>query len=226
MFPNTIVVPLDGSDFAATAVPVAAAYMKGCGGRLVLMTTHWNGDVVEPRQYLGRVAETVLGVETDTVVVHDRPAAEAIQVVVDQEPGRAVCMTTHGRGRLRWAVLGSVAEGVIHDTSKPMLLVGPHCNIAEPAPPTRLLVCVDGSSPEPPLLPPVLEWAKALALDVLVATVIHPLDTIGLDDVLTAITRRVEAEGLRARARRSCGARIPPAPSPTWLPITTRGCSR
>jgi hypothetical protein len=52
MFPNTIVVPLDGSDFAATAVPVAAAYMKGCGGRLLLMTTRWHGDELEPRQYL------------------------------------------------------------------------------------------------------------------------------------------------------------------------------
>jgi nucleotide-binding universal stress UspA family protein len=110
-------------------------------------------------------------------------------------------MTTHGRGRFRWTVLGSVAEQVIHDTSQPVLLVGPHCRSAEPATPGRLLIYVDGSNPDPPVLAPSVEWAKALALDVLVATVIHPLDTVGLDEMLATMTRRVEADGLRAHWR-------------------------
>ena len=108
-------------------------------------------------------------------------------------------MTTHGRGRFRWAVLGRVAERVIHDTTPPVLLVGPHCVTAEPAPPGRLLICADGASAEPPVLAPALAWAKAVALEVVVATVIHPLDTIGVDDVLAELAARVEAEGLRAR---------------------------
>jgi nucleotide-binding universal stress UspA family protein len=198
MFPDTLVVPLDGSPFAAAAVPIAASCMKAAGGRLVLVTTRWHGDAVDPRQYLAGVAETVLGVETQTIVIHDRPPAEAIHVVVDEEPDRAVCMTTHGRGRLRWAALGSVAEQVIHDASRPVLLVGPHCRSAESAPPGRLLVCVDGSTPEPSVLGPAIEWAEALALDVGVVAVIHPLDTIALDDVLTSIARTIETAGVRA----------------------------
>jgi nucleotide-binding universal stress UspA family protein len=36
-----------------------------------------------------------------------------------------VCMATHGRGGLREAVLGSVAEAVVRESRAPILLVGP-----------------------------------------------------------------------------------------------------
>ena len=197
MFPQTIVVPLDGSDFAEKAVPVAAAIVRRHGGDLLLMTTHWDGDVAGPRKYLEELVGTMPDLEVETVVVHDRPAAEAIDVMASDASGRTVCMTSHGRGRLRWAVLGSVAEAVVRTARQPVLLLGRHCATEWPTESRRLLVCVDGGSADPPVLSPAIEWAQALDLDVVVATAIHPLDRNAPDDVLTAITDRIEAAGRR-----------------------------
>ena len=197
MFPRTMLVPLDGSEFAARAIPVATAIMRRGHGGLVLVTTHWDGDVVGPRKYLDEVAAAIPDLEVETIVVHDRHAAEAIEVMAADDSGRMVCMTSHGRGRLRWAVLGSVAEEVVRNTRQPILLLGRHCDTDAPTESRRLLLCVDGDSDSPPALSPALEWSRALDLDVIVATVIHPLDRSAPDDVLAAIAARVEAERLR-----------------------------
>jgi nucleotide-binding universal stress UspA family protein len=127
MFPNTIVVPLDGSEFAARAVPVAHAFVRQTGGGMLLMSTRWDDDIESARAYLDEVAPTYQDVDVSTIVIGDRPAASAIQLVATESAGRIVCMTTHGRGRIRWALLGSVAEEVVRESSDPVLLLGRHC---------------------------------------------------------------------------------------------------
>ena len=163
------------------------------------MTTHWDGDVAAPSAYLAQVASAAQDVEMDTVVIHDRHAAQAIEVVARAEPARIVCMTSHGRGRLRWALLGSVAEQIVSESRDPVLLLGQHCRTEWPYGLQRLLICVDGSSTDPTVLPTAIEWAKALGLDIDVAMAIHPLDTVTNEDVLDAIAGKAEAEGLRVR---------------------------
>ena len=37
--------PLDGSDFAARALPVARAIVGRCRGRIDVVTTRWDGDI-------------------------------------------------------------------------------------------------------------------------------------------------------------------------------------
>ncbi len=200
MFPQTIVVPLDGSEFAERAVPVATVVARqGHGGRLLLMTTRWDGDVTDASDYLAQVADGVTDVEVETIVIQDRPAAEAIEMVGRSAPGRTVCMTSHGRGRLRWALLGSVAEEVVATACEPIVLVGRHCKAAWPNGLQHLLMCVDGSTTTPAVEPIAVEWAKALDLEVHVAIVIHPLDAARPDAVLDEIAGRFETAGLRAR---------------------------
>jgi nucleotide-binding universal stress UspA family protein len=172
--------------------------MRRRGGRIVLVTTRWDRDSTEPREYLEKVSHGVDSVETETVVIYDRPAEEAIAVVLNDAPGRTVCMTTHGRGRLRWAVLGSVAERVIHDARDPVLLVGRHCASDWPAGGDRLLIGIDGSTDTPAVVPPAIEWAKALGLDVVVAVAIHPLDREPPSAAVKAVTRHIESQGVRA----------------------------
>jgi nucleotide-binding universal stress UspA family protein len=202
MFPETIIVPLDGSDFAATAVPIAAALVQPRAGRLVLVTTRWDSDANEPQEYLEKTAGTLDDVDVETVVIHDRSPAEAIEVTMRQEPGRLVCMTTHGRGRLRWAVLGSVAEQVIRAASDPVLLVGRHCATDWPTGARRsLLIGIDGSTPMPPVVAPAAEWAKALDLDVVVAMAIHPLDLQDPAATVDAVVGHLEDHGVRARGQ-------------------------
>ncbi len=198
MFPDTIVVPLDGSEFAARALPVARAFVRQTGGRLLVMTTRWDDDMGSARSYLDEVATAHHDVDVSTLVIADRPAPSAIQLVATESPGRVVCMTTHGRGRVRWALLGSVAEEVVRGSSDPVMLLGRHCRTEWPNNFRKMVVCVDGANAAPAVEPDAVEWAKALGLDVHVATVIHPLDTVGPDEVLDAIVGRVEAQGLHA----------------------------
>jgi nucleotide-binding universal stress UspA family protein len=136
-------------------------------------------------------------VKVETIVVHDRTPEEAIHVAAEDGPGRVVCMTTHGRGRFRWAVLGSVAERVIHDMRDAALLIGRHCVAEWPTGRGRVLIAVDGSTASPAVLAPAIEWAKALELDVVVAAAVHPLDREFPDAVLDAIGQHIEGQGLR-----------------------------
>ena len=225
MFPDTLVVPLDGSEFAARALPVARAFVRQTGGRLLLMTTRWDDDVRTARDYLDEISAANQDVDVSTIVIADRPAASAIQLVARESPGRIVCMTTHGRGRIRWALLGSVAEEVVRESSDPVMLLGRHCRTDWPNNFRKMVVCVDGASAAPAVEPDAVEWAKALGLDVHVVTVIHPLDADGPDAVLDAIVGRWRPKDCtRTSACFAIGTR--PARSPTSPKASTRTSSR
>jgi nucleotide-binding universal stress UspA family protein len=200
MLPKTFVVPIDGSKFANHAVDVAAGMARHCGADIKLVASSWNTyDFRSPVPELESVAAKYADVVMSTVVCDEKPAALVIADAA-KEPGHVVCMTTHGRGRLAWAALGSVAEQVIRDVSTPILLVGRHCARAWPTGARRLVLAVDGASAAPPGLQETIEWARGFNLEVEVTTVIHPLDTEGPDRVIDAVVNNVESAGLVARS--------------------------
>jgi nucleotide-binding universal stress UspA family protein len=141
----------------------------------------------------------VQGLDVRTLVIQDRAAVAAIQVAVHEAPGHVVCMTTHGRGRLRWAYLGSIAEEVVSESNDPVVLLGRHCDTDWPDGLKHMLIGVDGSTKAPSVLPTAIEWARELDLDIHLAMAIHPLDTAPPDPVLGVIADQIEAEGLRVR---------------------------
>jgi nucleotide-binding universal stress UspA family protein len=201
MTPRTFVVPLDGSRFAERALPVAHSLAERLGGRLLLMTTRWDDDARDPSSYLARMAGEQNAVPTDVLLIQDRPAPQAIDVALEEDEDRVVCMTSHGRGRLRWALLGSVAEEVIRNARRPVVLVGRHCSYDLPAPSRHLMACVDGSNVADPVLPIAAEWAAALTVDVHLTNVVHPLDVqdaVHPPAVIPAMIARLRAEGVDA----------------------------
>jgi nucleotide-binding universal stress UspA family protein len=205
--PHTVLVPLDGSDFAERALPVAREVVRRVHGRLLLMTSHWDSSEEQRRTaYLEKLAGAAPDVPTEIVSVDEHPNAHAIEYVHSESANQIVCMASHSRGRIGWAVLGSVAEAVTHDSRRPMLVVGRNCREDWPEVMQDLryvLVCVDGSTVHDPVVPIALSWAKALALDVQVARVIHPLDLGGIDApdyAVNAIAHRFAAAGVDARA--------------------------
>jgi nucleotide-binding universal stress UspA family protein len=202
MTPRTVVVPLDGSRFAERALPVARSLAERLGGRLLLLTTRWDDDARDPSSYLERMASEQDAASTDVLLVQDRPAPQAIQVALEEDENRIVCMTSHGRGRLRWALLGSVAEEVVRSARRPVVLVGRHCSDDPPVLLSHHLVaCVDASNVADPVLPIAAEWAKALALDVHLTHVVHPLDVQDAEHppaALPAMIARLRAEGVDA----------------------------
>lgn len=163
---RALLVPLDGSDFSAAAVPVAADLARRFGGRVDLLS------VVDPdgdREARERelAALTVPGVElTRTVVAAGDPAAAIGEALGTGD--RVVCMATHGRARSA-ALVGSVAHDVITRSRAPLILT---CPYVRPVGGGRgVLGCVDPSDTSGAVVPATLEWARRLGEPAVVATV-------------------------------------------------------
>jgi len=139
-----IVVPLDGSQLAATAIPYAVALARPADARMSLLAVvepvpvhaglpsadAQEGDerrVTESTAYLESVALPLRtsGLAVTAVVRHGDPA-EAILVDIEDEEDALIVMSTHGRTGLERVRAGSVAQRVLRHASIPVLVVPPH----------------------------------------------------------------------------------------------------
>src|SRR4051812_32589216 len=159
---RTILVPLDRSPFGERVLPLAASLAELLDAKLVLVeaiSVHvFPGADATPAQvraadeaaaYLldiaGRLRARGLGVET--AIPYGNPVEEILQEISIRNADLVV-MATHGRSGLgRW-VYGSVAEGVLHASPVPVLLLqawhGEHLWRGLAGRP-RLIVPLDGS---------------------------------------------------------------------------------
>lgn len=143
-----ILVPLDGSSLAETALPYALQIVND-GGEITLMMVvdeiptvvedsplflDTKDDVVDPiykegalkhaEDYLARVVTTLnkSNLKIETMALHGKPAVEIVDMAKNS-PMDAIVMSTHGRtGLSRW-ILGSVTQKVISATQCPVFVV-------------------------------------------------------------------------------------------------------
>jgi nucleotide-binding universal stress UspA family protein len=139
-----ILVPLDGSALAEQALRHAGEIARGTGTEILLMQAIYlpvpvvsepvllaEGRVLEEAarvasEYLERVEAqlTEKGHRVRTVV-DERPPAEAILHVADREKVDLIVMSTHGRSGLSRLMMGSIAESVLRNTHRTVMLVKP-----------------------------------------------------------------------------------------------------
>jgi nucleotide-binding universal stress UspA family protein len=159
----TFVVPLDGSELAEAAVPLAEQLALSTGGRLVLTSvvpTPSATDLVaqqgavaitvpddfaasehEMQIYLERIAADLRMKEltADVEVRWGQPASEIVTAA--GRSAAAIVMATHGRTGLPRTVLGSVAGEVVRHSPTAVIVVRPaKLRGAEQAVPTRVTV--------------------------------------------------------------------------------------
>lgn len=186
---DRILVPLDGSDLAAQALPHAVLQAHQFQARVLLLR------VVEPmlgavaRQaaahefflvqenaefYLEGVAETLKGeglsVEFCTRI--GRPA-ETIITLADEQNVDLIVMSTHGRSGIgRW-VYGSVADKVLRGAEVPVFLIRASENVKSPEVPgyRRVLVPLDGSELAELVLPYAETWAQTFDAELILIRV-------------------------------------------------------
>lgn len=93
---------------------------------------------------------------------------EGIQAYADEIDADLIVLGTHGRGRMRGPLLGSVADRVIRTASRPVVTVRPDVDTPRPQPPSEdnsasrlVVVPIDFSEPTRPLIAHAKHWAAA-----------------------------------------------------------------
>ena len=134
---KTILVPLDGSRLAETALQPALEIAREKGAKVVLLRAAGAHTTVtdpaesqlavllEAEDYLAGVRARLLdnGVpEVESSVWYGPPVEAIVQAARDRNAALIV-MSSHGRSGLGRLVLGSVAESVLRGTRTPILLI-------------------------------------------------------------------------------------------------------
>ena len=156
-----LLVPLDGSGLAESALPVAAALAERLGASVTLIhviehnapkevhSEHHLADVEEAQAYLTEVARRAfpVGVPVDQHI-HTTEVSDVARSIVEHAgeiTHDLIVMCTHGRSGPRDWLYGSIAQQVIASGNIPVLLVRPGKEEAgAPFPCRKLLVPVDG----------------------------------------------------------------------------------
>lgn len=174
----TILVPLDGSDFAEQALPLAISLARTTNRYLHLVLVQevalWpdengaaNIDMIkrmvhaDGENYLRSVEKRYwspgLVVNSVALPAEMRTVGQVLSEYIQDTQAEMVVMATHGRGGVKRAWLGSVADYLLRHVSVPVIVTRPGCN-PEPGS-DRILVPLDGS----PLAESVLEEVCAIA---------------------------------------------------------------
>ena len=167
---HTVLVALDGSPAAATALPAARAVAAQLNALVqILHAAPSLLDEAELRRQLRLTDDDLAGLEMRQYV--GEPAAGILQAAADPAV-LLVVLTTHGRAIEPGRQLGRVAEAVIAAAMQPILLVRPEAAArpgARMAALTRLLVPLDGTPTTAAALRPATEMAGRLgaSLDLL-----------------------------------------------------------
>ena len=173
---TSILIPLDGSRFAESALGPGLALSRATGASIHLATVHepvpsfsydeWESAAWDwSEDYVGKVrtrAEGHAGGPVDAWVGSGR-VVDCRTLRADSVKADLVVMATHGRGALTRAWLGSTADAFLRRADQPVLLVRPDegegVEPDQPADFNRILVPLDGS----PLSETELDMAKGLA---------------------------------------------------------------
>lgn len=214
-----IFIPVDGSKFAEASISTAIeiAGRAGAEVRLVMVGVPedppsgvWADSFRDNHlRYLEELTERVVGEAAPDVTVSSQllngEVTGALAKEINEWGAEMVVMTTHGRGGLTRAWLGSVADALIRSCTVPVLLVRPEDG-AEGGPrwadPLEVVVTVDGTA--------FSETALAVATDLsalfdaritLVRVVPYPYDVSAVGGGMVVdysdLIATAEAEGKR-----------------------------
>jgi len=189
-----ILVPLDGSKFAESALPLALSLSRHTSADLHLSTVQepvpsfaydeWENAAAEwSQQYLAGVSErlTPKAGGNVTVALLSGHVVDTLEQEAETQEADLVVMATHGRGLLSRTWLGSVADSFLHHTNRPVLIVRPEDGEVPDvgADPSfdKILVPLDGTELSECMLEHAVEFGRLFdAAYHLVRVVPYPID--------------------------------------------------
>jgi nucleotide-binding universal stress UspA family protein len=192
-----LLVPLDGSDFAEHALPIAASIALQAGAAIQIVRAHspvamlsaesefvfdqcLDSKIQESETaYLDEVVNKLkrtLRVEIDSALVNNF-AADALHEQAIAAGADLVVMATHGRNGLSRFWLGSVADALIRRLPMPILLIRPSeekLNLTTETIFRRILIPLDGSALAEQILGPAIKFASLARVEYTLVRVVEP----------------------------------------------------
>jgi nucleotide-binding universal stress UspA family protein len=205
---ETLVVPLDGSDFAAKALPAAVAIARAGNAGLRLV------GIARSDAELARVERHVNGTARQVATTKD----PEVDVIIDPDPTGALlelaadcanvlCFASHDHRSIATRLIHSVGSALVARAACPIVVVGEYA--AQAAWATDVVVAVDGVGDPQPLLVTAISWARQLGAPLRIVTVFEPAPEdqpghftrhhgppVDPDVYLGAIERGIDGQGL------------------------------
>jgi nucleotide-binding universal stress UspA family protein len=194
---RSLLVPLDGSQAAEHALPMALTLARRFSARLTVVHVH-----VPPRSLYGQsgfynepadrelraLGETYLNVvlarlaavtavPVDSAFL-DGPVVDAINHQIEKSAVDLIVMTTQGRGPVARFLLGSVGDLMLRQSTVPILFLRPKetdVDLAETVSFRRLLIPLDGSPLAEQILEPVISLAAKMPSEIVLLRVVELL---------------------------------------------------
>lgn len=225
----TVLVPLDGSDKDGRALPVAvslahltdgavhlirvrdadAQHLSAAGGdRSDSDASHRLGDVT--KRGLSEAAEHLASLVARAVtweVTYGGDVATVLLGRAQELSADIVVMATRAPGPVGRAIYGSVADRVVRESTRPVVLVPPGADFlrGKQVQLRRVLVPLDGSDAALQVLAHLLNFAGARELELVLLEVVVPsqdhLQAREAEHRLTVVADRVRARGAAADVR-------------------------
>jgi nucleotide-binding universal stress UspA family protein len=195
---RSILVPLDGSPLAEQTIPLALEIARVARSKLRLVLVH---PLLPPpfyeesaqlyvtvdlamrksaRDYLRGLAARLReqsGLQISSVIL-DGPTEEALARYVHDIGADLVAMTTHGRGGIRGAWLGSVADRLVRRLDVPVLVTRARegaGTLSLPPKIRQILVPLEGSALAEAALAPAAAIAELFEAELVLVQIVPPL---------------------------------------------------
>jgi nucleotide-binding universal stress UspA family protein len=194
MFKRLLVL-LDGSPLAETAVPIAAQLARLVDGQLTLLHiverhaptevhhVRHLANVAEANAYLNEVAHRSFLVDLPVDIhVHSNAVDDVTRSIVEHAGelrADSIAMCTHGRGGPRRFLFGSIAQQVIAHGTTPVLLIPPRLSEHPPQFNLRqILVPLDGDPDHEQGLPVAIDLAQIAHAAIHLVVVVPKIETL------------------------------------------------
>jgi len=208
-----LLVPLDGSALAETALPAAVALARRLSARISVLhvvephaapTVHGDRHLTRAQDaeaYLDQIVEQLAAQHVQARAIVRYGSADVAWEIAATAAAVSADLTvlcTHGRGGVRGAIFGSVAQQVLQQGRTPVLLTKPserrdfQCR--------RVLVPLDGSETSETALPAATAVAAACAAEIVLVSVVPTPETAPPDRAATRLMPSAAAEVLDLEA--------------------------
>lgn len=190
---RNILVPLDGSALAEASLAPVRALARATGATVTLLHVLENdapesihgephlGEEGEAALYLADVARRWDGATSFLEHVHLNPehdiAASIAQHAAELDAD-LIAITTHGGGGLRGLFFGRIAQKVLQQTDRPVLIVRPDQVAGRQFDCQRIAVALDGTDDAAQALPLARSLAQALGAEMTLVRVVPTLGAI------------------------------------------------